>query len=76
MLEKLKNRTYTYDTRNKGRKMEPDRNVEVRSDEWNRMVAEAAYYIAERRGFEPGHEQEDWYQAEHQVREMMRRKRS
>lgn len=28
------------------------------------MIAEAAYYHAERRGFEPGHELEDWLQAE------------
>lgn len=29
-----------------------------------RMVAEAAYYRAEHRGFEPGHELEDWLAAE------------
>jgi hypothetical protein len=28
------------------------------------MVAAAAYFIAERRGFEPGHELEDWVAAE------------
>lgn len=28
------------------------------------MVAAAAYYIAERRGFAPGHELEDWVAAE------------
>lgn len=28
------------------------------------MVAEAAYYRAQRRGFAPGHELEDWLQAE------------
>lgn len=28
------------------------------------MIAEAAYYCAERRGFAPGHELEDWLQAE------------
>jgi hypothetical protein len=27
-------------------------------------VAELAYYKAESRGFEPGHEQEDWLEAE------------
>ena len=31
-------------------------------------VAEAAYYLAERRGFQPGHEREDWLEAEKQVR--------
>ena len=31
------------------------------------MIAEAAYYRAERRGFEPGHELEDWLAAEAEV---------
>ena len=31
------------------------------------MVAEAAYYCAERRGFAPGHELEDWLEAEAQI---------
>lgn len=30
-------------------------------------VACAAYYIAEARGFEPGHELDDWLAAEHQI---------
>lgn len=33
----------------------------------NRMIAEAAYYMAERRGFEPGYEFEDWLAAEAEV---------
>lgn len=28
------------------------------------QVAEAAYYLAEKRGFEPGFEWEDWFRAE------------
>jgi len=28
------------------------------------QIAEAAYYKAEKRGFEPGHEMEDWLEAE------------
>ena len=31
------------------------------------MIAEAAYYCAERRGFAAGHELEDWVQAEAQI---------
>ena len=31
------------------------------------MIAKAAYYRAERRGFEPGHEAEDWLAAESEV---------
>ena len=30
-------------------------------------VALAAYFIAQRRGFEPGHELDDWLQAEAQI---------
>lgn len=32
-----------------------------------RMIAEAAYYRAERRGFTPGHELEDWLVAEMEI---------
>jgi hypothetical protein len=31
------------------------------------LIAEAAYYMAERRGFESGHELEDWLLAESQL---------
>ncbi len=31
------------------------------------MIAEAAYYCAERRGFAPGHEVEDWLRAEAEI---------
>jgi hypothetical protein len=31
------------------------------------MIAEAAYYIAERRGFEPGAELDDWLAAEAEI---------
>ena len=37
----------------------------------NRMVEKAAYYAAERRGFEPGHELEDWLAAEQQIDELL-----
>jgi len=33
-------------------------------------VKVAAYYLSERRGFEPGHELEDWINAEAQLDEM------
>ena len=35
-----------------------------RDDERRRLISEAAYYRAQRRGFEPGHEEEDWLEAE------------
>jgi hypothetical protein len=31
------------------------------------LIAEAAYFMAEHRGFEPGHEIEDWLCAESQI---------
>ena len=31
------------------------------------MIAEAAYYRAEQRGFEPGHDLEDWLEAEARI---------
>ena len=31
------------------------------------MIAEAAYYSAEKRGFEPGHELEDWLEAQARI---------
>ena len=34
-------------------------------------IEEAAYFIAQRRGFAPGHELSDWYQAETEVEEML-----
>ncbi len=33
-----------------------------------RMIAEAAYYRAEKRGFAPGHETRDWLDAENEIR--------
>jgi hypothetical protein len=35
--------------------------------EIRQRIAEAAYYRAQRRGFAPGHEVEDWIEAEAQV---------
>ncbi len=39
-----------------------------RADAWRReRIATAAYYIAQKRGFAPGHEEEDWRLAEAQI---------
>jgi Protein of unknown function (DUF2934) len=35
------------------------------------MIAEAAYYIAERRAFEPGAEMDDWLEAEAAIDELL-----
>jgi hypothetical protein len=38
------------------------------SPDFQQMIAEAAYYRAERRGFQPGFEIEDWLAAESEIR--------
>lgn len=41
--------------------------VEITADELRKLVSEAAYYRAKQRGFAPGHEVEDWVQAEAEI---------
>ena len=41
----------------------------IHHDERLRHISEAAYYLAERRGFTPGFEHDDWVQAEAEVSE-------
>ena len=42
-------------------------------EERRRLIAETAYFIAERRGFAVGWELEDWLQAEAEVNRRLRR---
>jgi hypothetical protein len=55
----------------------PDRAVmlkpvgEVTPEERYRMIQEAAYYRAEKRGFAPGHEEEDWAAAVAEIDAML-----
>ncbi len=57
----------------------PDRAVtlkpvaEVTPEERYRMIQEAAYYRAEKRGFEPGHDEEDWAAAVAEIDAMLSR---
>lgn len=44
------------------------------SDTREARIAEAAYWRAERRGFAPGHELEDWLSAEREIDEGQQRK--
>jgi hypothetical protein len=37
--------------------------------DWHRMIAEAAYYLAQKRGFRGEHSLEDWLAAEEQIRQ-------
>jgi Protein of unknown function (DUF2934) len=39
--------------------------------EWHRMIAEAAYYLAQKRGFRGDNSLEDWLAAEQQVRQVI-----
>jgi len=39
--------------------------------EWHRMIAEAAYFIAEKRRFVGAHSLDDWLTAEQQVRQVI-----
>jgi Protein of unknown function (DUF2934) len=39
--------------------------------DWHRMISEAAYYRAERRGFQGGYTLDDWLEAERQVRQLI-----
>lgn len=41
--------------------------ADVSSEETRRQIAEAAYFRAKERGFAPGHELEDWIEAESEV---------
>ena len=45
--------------------------AQVSPDEIRRLIAEAAYFRAKERGFEPGYELEDWVQAEAEVRQRL-----
>jgi len=36
-------------------------------DKFLKMIAVNAYYRAEKRGFEPGHELDDWYKSELEI---------
>jgi hypothetical protein len=46
--------------------------VDISPDELRKLIAEAAYYRAKKRGFAPGYEVEDWVQAEAEVLGQMR----
>jgi len=53
-----------------GRAPAPTANTDVSPP--RHLIAETAYFIAERRGFAPGHEFEDWVQAEAEVKRRLR----
>jgi hypothetical protein len=44
-----------------------DTRQELSGEELHRLIAEAAYYRAQQRGFSSGYEEKDWLEAEAQV---------
>lgn len=48
----------------------------VNTEHWHRLVSEAAYYRAQRRGFENGSPEQDWLEAEEEVRRMQQDRRA
>lgn len=50
--------------------------ADSRAAERRSIIAAAAYFRAERRGFEPGHELEDWLAAEIEVTNLQQREAS
>lgn len=42
--------------------------TDIPPGQWRVMVAEAAYYRAQRRGFRGGSPEEDWFEAEEEIR--------
>lgn len=50
----------------------PSKRISVSEEARRAMVAQAAYHRAERRGFAPGYEEEDWLAAEAEVDALLR----
>ena len=57
-----------------GKELTPQASVELTREELQKLISEAAYYRAKHRGFEPGHELEDWIQAEAEVMRRLERR--
>lgn len=51
-----------------------DASVQLSRAELEKLISEAAYYRAKQRGFQPGHELEDWIQAEAEVMRRLERR--
>ena len=56
-------RPFHYDENNSG---VPDEEL-VMEEQTRAMIEEAAYFLAQKRGFSPGYEMQDWLQAEEQI---------
>lgn len=58
--------------RARGVRPKPAQGIAVSAEGRREMIAQAAYLRAERRGFAPGHEAEDWLAAEQEVDALLR----
>jgi hypothetical protein len=54
-----------------GEAQRPNSHTALTPDELNLMIATAAYRRAEQRGFEPGHELDDWLAAEIEIKDLL-----
>jgi len=52
-------------------KVRPPTTMITSSEERHRLIAEAAYYLAEKRGFQGGNPEHDWLQAANQIDSMI-----
>lgn len=43
----------------------------IMEEQTKSMIEEAAYYLAEKRGFVPGYEMEDWLEAKKQIEDQL-----
>jgi hypothetical protein len=78
VMAEMKERRKTPRKTTKTATPQPDSQAEARAsaapDDIRRLIAEAAYYKAKERGFQPGHELEDWVQAESEVMRRVERR--
>ena len=49
----------------------PGAETPISSQDRRRMIAEAAYFHAERRGFDDGNPDQDWYEAEREIDDLL-----
>jgi DNA anti-recombination protein RmuC len=55
--------------------MSPTQRADISAEQRHRMIEEAAYYLAQQRGFAPGNATGDWLEAEAQIDRMLAEQR-
>ena len=61
--------TKTVKTNGSAKKAGTERRAYAVPSSVDEEIRQLAYLLSERRGFEPGHETEDWLNAEHEIRQ-------